>query len=92
MELKKGDRVKITDGSYAVRVDEFEARPSIGLCMDDFIVVGCCGDSLQAYNGMVAHDIFIQNTVSKRVYLHTSWMVMKVINKCACCGHDLIVY
>ena len=69
--MKAGDRVKITDGSYAVRVDKYEGEVYIGLCNDIFEIVNTELDNHISYIGTTVHDVFIQNTVDKKIYLHS---------------------
>ena len=77
--MKKGDLVKITDGSYAVRVDSYEeCIPQLHGCPDIFKVVGFSGKTLESDVGTRVHDIFIKNTVNFRVYLHSSNFVQAI--------------
>jgi hypothetical protein len=85
--LKKGDFVYVTDGSYAHRVDEFELYTLIGLCRDKFKVIEVDVSHGFISNGAdKAHDIFIENTVSGAIYLHSSQFVKKAeVCECSCC-------
>ncbi len=74
-DLNKGDLVEITDGSYAVRVDKFEGRSYIGSYRDDFEVIYIRPNHLHSPLGTPIHDIFIQNTSNKRIYLHSAAFV-----------------
>jgi hypothetical protein len=72
--MKKGDIVKIKDGSYAVRVDKFEILPKIGLCKDDFEVIEEApfhGHIVSEHTNALLHDIFIKNTKTGAIYLHS---------------------
>jgi hypothetical protein len=81
--LKKGDRVVITDGSWAVCVSkkwnketEYEiAHPSLWLAKEEFEVVK---KKFVPGNQKMLHDIFIKSTLSGEVYVHSSNMVKKV--------------
>lgn len=78
-KLKVGDRVRIIDGSYAVRVDKYQEYSSIGLSEDNFEILQINGWHLQSVvtdNGI--HDIFIQDTKNGKIYLHSSSFVEKV--------------
>jgi hypothetical protein len=80
-KLNIGDQVKITDGSYAVRVDKYEKITSIGLCKDVFVVTSKTDTSLSSYDHRVVHDIFIENVRTGKMYLHTSRFVSVVAPK-----------
>ena len=86
-DIRNGDLVLITDGSYAVRVDSFERCTSIGLCRDVFEVIDTVGSSnIKCFNGSLIHDIYIKNTVSGEVYLHSAQLVKKKVEReCVCC-------
>jgi len=76
--MKIGDKVKITDGSYAVRIDEYHRVTSIGMCRDDFEIVFVENPKLTCWGGSAAHDIHIKNLKTGAIYLHSSCMVKKV--------------
>jgi len=77
-ETKVGDSVKITDGSYAVRIDAYEKSADIGLCSDTFKVLYRDGTAtLRNMRGVTAHDIHIKNTVTGKIYLHSLAFVKK---------------
>ena len=78
--LIKGDKVLITDGSYAVRVDKYEEYSSIGLCKDIFEVMQTdrCSSHFKCDDHMFAHDIIIKNTVTGLMYLHSKAFVKLV--------------
>ena len=87
-KLKKGDLVKIRDGSYAVRVDKFEKFTHIGLCEDTFEVIKVQMSDHLVTIGTIptkVHNIFIQNLQTGKVYLHSDSFVTLVV-KCPCCG------
>lgn len=81
--LKKGDRVVITDGSWAICVSkkwnketEHEITdPHIGWAKEEFEVVQT---TFVPENQRTLHDIFIKSTLSGEVYVHSSNMVKKV--------------
>jgi hypothetical protein len=90
-QFKIGDIVRITDGSYAVRVDEYEKYTSIGLCRDLFEVIKKGEEYLYTKgSGILTHDIFIKNTTTGAIYLHSSSCVKRVCQccKCPCCGRN----
>jgi hypothetical protein len=74
--MKTGDNVVITDGSWAVKVDQDNYSGMIGLCKDVFKVIGKqSGDFEHKSWGTdkdIVHDIFIQNTRTGEKYLHSS--------------------
>lgn len=80
--MKKGDLVKITDGSYAVRVDQFENYSHIGQSKDIFEIIktGEHEHLVHKYGG-IRHDVFIQNTVNKKIYLHSLCYLQLLSNK-----------
>ena len=87
--LKVGDVVRVTDGSYAVRIDAVEQYPLIGLNTNDFVVKRMshsthlrCGNG----KGQVVHDIWIRDTVTNKVYLHSSGMTRVIQTVCPTCG------
>lgn len=89
-KLKVGDVVRITDGSYAVRIDAVEQYPCIGLNKNDFVIQKVshnkhlrCGSG----TGQVVHDIWIRDLTTNRVYLHSSGMVRVTRTVCPKCGH-----
>ena len=72
--MEKGDIVKITDGSYAIRVDRYEKWASIGLCKDEFEIIAepYFGSYFVSKNTDIpVHDIFIKNTITGAIYLHS---------------------
>jgi len=74
-----GTKVKVLDGSYAVRVDQYEEHSHIGLCKDIFEIIQLKNDYLKTKSfGTTVHDIIIQNTVNKQIYLHTSSLVIPI--------------
>lgn len=85
-DIKVGDLVKIHDGSYAVKVSGFEPNIHIGTCRDPFEVVKKIQDGgLNSYYSKV-HDIFIKNTVSGEIYLHSVAFVSLLKRPCSHCG------
>lgn len=80
-ELKTGDKVKITNGNYAVRVDKFEEYNSIGLCKDVFEVIKPeINDEfiITKFREIPIHNIFIRNVKTNEIYLHSAAFVRKV--------------
>lgn len=78
-ELEKGSVVNIIDGSYAVRVDQHEEYSHIGLCKDDFVVIGLQYNDLHNYSGVTkVHNIFIRNITTGAIYLHSAAFVKLV--------------
>ena len=81
-QIKIGDKVKIKDGSYAIRVDYYvdPNRPSngIGLCEDTFEVIGEAANNLTSSIGAKVHDIFIRNLATGATYLHSAAFVLKL--------------
>ena len=77
MKLEKGDLVKITDGSHAVRVGANFGFGSdcIGLSTKHFQVI-MVDPSFDIRHGM--HDIIIKNPENNNVYLHSSNFVKKI--------------
>ena len=69
----KGDLVKITDGSFAVRIDDYEADSSLTSSSTDIFEVirlkKCWG--LTDCEGDTVHDTIIKNTRNGEVYLHS---------------------
>ena len=81
--MKKGDIVKIIDGSYAVRVDKFDLWPEIRPCKDDFEVVEenhSQGHIISFHTHTPLHDIYIKNTRTGEIYLH-SRVYCKLVTK-----------
>ena len=81
--MKKGDIVKIIDGSYAVRVDKFEIWSEIIKCKDDFEVIEEThyqGHIISFHTHNQLHDIYIRNTRTKAIYLH-SRVYCKLVTK-----------
>jgi hypothetical protein len=75
-----GDKVKIIDGSYSVKLDpSTRSMTDIGDRKEDFTVVG---------TGPADHDIIIQSDATGEVYLHPSSFVRKV-KFCPCCGKEI---
>ena len=83
-DLKVGDIVRVTDGSYSVRVDTYKSTCNfIGKSTDYFIVLdlGSYKSSVLQTRGSIfedqspVHDIFIKNTANGRVYLHSARFV-----------------
>jgi hypothetical protein len=80
--LKIGDVVTIVDRSYAVRVDHHEKETHIGLNHNKFKVIGKRSeDHLQSKHGSKVHDIFIQDTVTEKCFLHSEAFVEKVLQQ-----------
>jgi hypothetical protein len=73
--MKTGDIVVITDGSYAVRLDNYELHTHIGLCRDKFKIICMMDRFLTTRRGTVIHDIHIQNLKTGAIYLHSSSFV-----------------
>ena len=85
-EFKVGDMVAITDGSWAVRVDKHEKHTYIGLCRDMFEVTSKGpGGMRSTVCGGLTHDIFIKNTSTGAIYLHSSSFVKKADRRQCCC-------
>jgi len=88
-EIKKGDVVRITDGSYSVRLDKYDPYPSIGLSENTFTVVKVKYSSLFNRDRVEVHDIHIQDDATGAMYLHSASCVnlaepKKCICKCTC--------
>jgi hypothetical protein len=79
-KLKVGDNVKIDDGSYAVRVDCFQKSLNIGAGDREFSVLDFPNyiPVLKDSFGDGVHDIYIKDTESGRIYLHSSCSLTKV--------------
>lgn len=80
--MKVGDLVKITDGSCAIRIDDFTQTNTIGLCNDNFKVCHFIYSNVEI-TSIPVHDVIIQNTVNKKIYLHSKAFikVIKVIKE-----------
>lgn len=88
-DWKIGDRIKIKDGSYAVRVDKYDPHCGIGNCKDDFEIISLTHrDWLKSSPGcsteIVIHDVFIKNTITGAIYLHSLALCQKAC--CPTCG------
>ena len=89
-KLQIGDKVKVFDGSYSIRLDtpKEDSLDCIGLSTDVFEVTRSIpSSSLEAYAGKPVHDIFIKNRVTGREYLHSSAFVRR-IGRCDHCGRS----
>ena len=79
MKLGIGDVVKINDGSYAVLLDSYEERSSIGFSKDNFEVIRISPNGFKSgFTEVDVHDIHIRNTRTGEIYLHSSSFVSKV--------------
>ena len=93
--MDKGDRVTITDGSYAVKLsaadwdNAFINKPSRR--GEEFTVIGLRDDGLVTkYSGSVVHDIIIRSDTTGEIYLHSSSFVQVIERaKCPCCGKEV---
>lgn len=88
-DIEIGDLVKIKDGSYAVRVDKYEPHPNIGLCKNLYKVKGFTPNQHLITRGNIpeqVHDVFIENTVTGAVYLHSAAFLDLAV--CPCCGRS----
>ena len=90
MEINEGDFVKIIDGSYAVRVDQFEEFTSIGLDKELFKVIRINYNTLNYFLSRTTpvHNVFIKSTKTNAIYLHTLAFVRKV-KVCKYCFNNL---
>jgi hypothetical protein len=75
--MEKGDRVKIIDGSYAVRIDQHERYNTIGLTKDVFEILYSTTDAIKSGRYSV-HDVVIRNTNNDRIYLHSKAFIRVV--------------
>lgn len=90
LSFKVGDKVKIIDGSYAVRLDSYETRSCIGLCQDTFKIIQLVDTFLvERQSDTFAHDIVIQSTSTGKIYLHSSCMVELHTDICKCCEQEI---
>jgi len=95
MELNKGDKVTLTDGSYAIKLhstdwkNHFINEPSRR--GEEFIVVDFTYLQLRTKRAdLDIHDIVIQSCKTGEVYLHSSSFVEVVEPpKCPCCGKEI---
>lgn len=81
--LKVGDKVTVNDGSWAVRMDEYEDYTSIGLCTDTFKIITIRNTkTIEVVNawssGCYVHDCRIKNLSNGNIYLHSLCMLTKV--------------
>ncbi|MCK5017405.1 MAG: hypothetical protein KAS32_10095 [Candidatus Peribacteraceae bacterium] len=81
--MEIGDRVKITDGSYAKRLDAYEEYASICLCPDIFEVLRVINSGITNMRDIQVHDLVIRNTENGRIYLHSQELVKLVEPKTA---------
>lgn len=84
-DIKVGDLVKINDGSYAVKVSGFETYSSIGLRKQPFEVVKKIVDEGLSSQWSKVHDIFIKDTESGEIFLHSAAFVSLIERPCKCC-------
>jgi hypothetical protein len=77
--MKVGDKVKVNDGSFSVRVDSFEKYSGLhGICEDTFEIL-----ALREKVSFVVifkvkehiHDVFIKNLSDGKIYLHSLSML-----------------
>jgi hypothetical protein len=83
-DLKKGDLVLITDGSWAVSVNQNYDYADIGLCKDTFEVIKLAmyKEIWAGYNKEYeVHNIIIRNTKTGEVFLHSKSMVELIDQK-----------
>jgi len=78
--MEVGNKVRITDGSQAHRMDKYEQYTSIGLCNDVFEVIYVEPVKRETKRG-VLHDIHIKNLATGAIYLHSSNMVEKIARR-----------
>ncbi len=76
--FKVGDKVKITDGRYAVRLSHIVCRSFIGKSKDVFEVIQIINDNLTSRAGTQVHDVIIRNTYTQSTYLHSQAMIKLV--------------
>lgn len=69
--MKIGDKVTVTDGSQAHRLDKYELNPSIGTSKDIFEVIHKNYGTWIEVNGVTYHDIYIKNIKTDAKYLHS---------------------
>jgi hypothetical protein len=94
--MKPGDKVLVTDSSYARRIDVYiPGLPGITQRErdGDFTLLETCelnAPLRSEYSGNMVHDIIIRSNETDAVYLHSSSFV-KVAEppKCECCGRPL---
>jgi len=75
--MEVGNKVRITDGSHAHRMDKYEQCTWIGLCTDVFEVIHIELLKCATKHG-VLHDIHIKNLKTGAIYLHSSSMVKRI--------------
>ena len=73
-KLHLSDIVRITDGSYAERLDKYNKVAHIGVCKDHFKVIKVMTVTKLDY----FHDIHIKNLNTGAIYLHSSSFVALV--------------
>jgi hypothetical protein len=82
-DMKEGDLVTINNGSWAVRVDELAEMDGFrrGERNDEYEIIGFvghCGDALESRCDTPIHNIFIKNTDTGNIYLHSKEFVTLV--------------
>ena len=77
-ELKVGDLVKIIDGSYAVKVNNYEEYTAIGHSQEIFKIKSFIFDEFLVVSNTSVHNVFIQNTRTGEIYLHSKAFIRKV--------------
>ena len=93
--MNKGDRVTITDGSYAVKLSDADWGNALintpSRRGEEFTVIGLKDDGLIAkYSGSVVHDIIIRSDKTGEIYLHSSSLTRIIERaKCPCCGKEV---
>jgi len=73
--MKIGDKVKITDGSYVVRVDRYDPYITIGSSKDTFEIIKELHNDWVTDGSQPIHDIFIKNTKDGAIFLHSKCCV-----------------
>jgi len=72
--MKTGDKVRVIDISWMIRVDSFQPRCNTGAGWEEttFQIVGHeVGPYLSSASGHQRHDVFIKNTRNGKIYLHS---------------------
>lgn len=77
--LKKGDQVTVNDGSWAIRMDDYETFETLhGKGTDQFTVLHRNPKDFINVSLGAIHDIHIQNNKTGAIYLHSERLVCKV--------------
>lgn len=77
--FRVGDKVKVNDGSWSVRVDSYHAYSDLhGICNDTFEILSIQDKNHTDSIGDKVHDVFIKNLSDGKVYLHSQTMLSPV--------------